>query len=321
MRLLAKKFASLLLCLTLVLCLCSCGKTNDTTSKISVPSTTAVGENGSRSDKAVGFQLEKPADGETIVVFETTHGNISIRLFPDEAPLAVENFIRLVEKGYYDNITFHRVINNFMIQGGDPTGTGTAGESIWGADFEDEFNSNLINIRGSLSMANSGKNTNGSQFFINQATTCITKDTAIKNEQQYNESYEQAKAYYNSQYTQYVQAYGATFTSMYPDFETYFSQIYYCAPVVEKVPDEVWELYGEHGGNISLDGAFRNGGGHTVFGQVFEGMDTVDKIAAVTTDENNKPLENVVIKKAYTQKYSATATDTSSEVSSDVSSN
>lgn len=306
------RIISVLLCFVLLFSFVGCGKKTENSNTVS--SSTAVGENGSRSDKAVGFQLEKPADGEKIVVLETTLGNIFIRLFPTEAPLAVENFIALVEKGYYDNLTFHRVINDFMIQGGDPTGTGSGGESCWGKDFEDEFNANLINLRGSLAMANSGKNTNGSQFFINQAKSCISKETAEKNEKQFKDSYEQAKTYYQSQYNQYVQYYGASFTAMYPDFDTYFNQIYYCAPLVEKVPDAVWELYGEHGGNISLDGAWRNSGGHTVFGQVFEGMDVVDKIAAVKTDsENNKPVENVVITKAYTTTY--TAPSTSSAVS------
>ena len=128
--------------------------------------------------KEVGYQLEKPADGEEIAVLHTSMGDIRIRLFPDAAPNAVENFKGLINDGYYNGIVFHRVIDNFMIQGGDPTATGSGGESIWGEPFEDEFNTNLINLRGALSMANSGVDTNGSQFFIVQCKDTVTDDTA-----------------------------------------------------------------------------------------------------------------------------------------------
>ena len=89
-----------------------------------------------------------------------------MQLFPEFAPKTVKNFIELAKKGYYDNVIFHRVIPDFMIQGGDPTGTGMGGESIYGEKFEDEFSPELFNVRGALSMANAGPNTNGSQFFI-----------------------------------------------------------------------------------------------------------------------------------------------------------
>ena len=99
---------------------------------------------------------------------KTNHGDIVIQLFPEEAPMTVENFVRLAQKGYYDGVTFHRVISDFMIQGGDPEGTGAGGQSIWGHNFEDEFSNELFYLRGALSMANAGPNTNGSQFFIVQ---------------------------------------------------------------------------------------------------------------------------------------------------------
>lgn len=106
------------------------------------------------------------------VVLETTQGTIEIQLMPDIAPKACENFTKLVEKGYYNGLIFHRVIKNFMIQGGDPTGTGRGGESIWGKPFEDEFNTNTgFDSPGILAMANAGPNTNGSQFFITTAKT------------------------------------------------------------------------------------------------------------------------------------------------------
>ena len=117
----------------------------------------------------VAMKTKKPVTG---VLLETTQGNIEIRLYPAKAQMAVENFIGLVEKGYYDGIIFHRVIPGFMIQGGDPTGTGRGGESLWGRPFQDEFRSGLkFDKPGILAMANSGPNTNGSQFFITVAPT------------------------------------------------------------------------------------------------------------------------------------------------------
>ncbi len=114
-------------------------------------------------------QMDKPQVGEKIAVIHTNMGDISVRLFADLVPMTVENFITHAENGYYNGIIFHRVINNFMIQGGDPTGTGRGGESIWGNSFKDEFAVELHNVRGALSMANAGPNTNGSQFFIVQS--------------------------------------------------------------------------------------------------------------------------------------------------------
>ncbi len=107
-----------------------------------------------------------------IVVLETNQGSIEIKLMPDVAPKACENFTKLVEKGYYNGLIFHRVIKGFMIQGGDPTGTGTGGSSVWGKSFEDEVSSSAkFDKPGILAMANAGPNTNGSQFFITTAAT------------------------------------------------------------------------------------------------------------------------------------------------------
>lgn len=107
--------------------------------------------------------------GEKLVEMKTSMGSIKIKLFPEQAPKTVENFLGHAESGYYEGIIFHRVIEDFMIQGGDPTGTGMGGESIWGRSFEDECVPELMNLRGALSMANAGPGTNGSQFFIVQA--------------------------------------------------------------------------------------------------------------------------------------------------------
>ncbi|NYF26207.1 peptidyl-prolyl cis-trans isomerase B (cyclophilin B) [Sporosarcina sp. JAI121] len=110
------------------------------------------------------------AANEALVVMNTTMGPIKIKLFPEQAPKTVENFLTHAENGYYDGIIFHRVIEDFMIQGGDPTGTGMGGTSIYGDTFEDEFSMELFNLKGALSMANAGPGTNGSQFFIVHAS-------------------------------------------------------------------------------------------------------------------------------------------------------
>ena len=109
---------------------------------------------------------------DKIIIVHTNQGDIRLRLFPDVAPKACENFERLVKDGYYNDVIFHRVIPNFMIQGGDPTGTGMGGTSVWSVPFEDEISSKVRFDRpGLLAMANAGPNTNGSQFFITTAPT------------------------------------------------------------------------------------------------------------------------------------------------------
>ncbi|EPO6127076.1 peptidylprolyl isomerase [Listeria monocytogenes] len=114
-------------------------------------------------------QLSKEvAPNEIEAEMITNRGTIRIKLFPEIAPKTVENFVTHSKNGYYDGLIFHRVIPEFMIQGGDPDGRGTGGESIWGESFEDEFSIEAFNLRGALSMANAGPNTNGSQFFIVQ---------------------------------------------------------------------------------------------------------------------------------------------------------
>ena len=176
------------------------------------------------------------ADNEALVVMNTTLGPIKIKLFPEIAPKAVENFLTHAENGYYDGIIFHRVMEDFMIQGGDPTGTGTGGESIFGGSFEDEFSEEVFHLRGALSMANAGPSTNGSQFFIVQSTQF--------------------------------------------DMGSLNKKVDY--------PEEIVEAYVEMGGTAHLDHA------HTVFGQVVEGMDTVDKIATVEAIQS-RPVDDVVI--------------------------
>ncbi|MDO4742502.1 MAG: peptidylprolyl isomerase [bacterium] len=291
-----KRIRFLLLVLCLVLCLAGCtgskgkdsgndttGKNSDTavdTSDSSTKKNTAL--SAAYSDKKYGFQLEMPEVGEEIAVLKTNMGDIYLRLFPEAAPKAVENFKTHIKNGYYNGHIFHRVIKDFMIQGGDPTATGSGGESIWGSDFEDEFSDKLLNITGALSMANSGEDTNGSQFFINQCVSEYANGSEIK--QYYSEVYDYVKNQYKSSYGNLN------------GWEQYASQ----NGIVNsnKVPSAVWDLYAKNGGNINLDGAWRKTGGHTVFGQVIKGMDVVKAIASVSTDSNDKPHKDVVINSA-----------------------
>jgi cyclophilin family peptidyl-prolyl cis-trans isomerase len=122
--------------------------------------------------KSKDVQTKKESKEMTVAVIKTNIGTIEVELFPDKAPKTIENFVGLAEKGYYKGVIFHRVIDKFMIQGGDPTGTGRGGESLWGKPFEDEIVPSLtFDKPGILAMANSGPNTNGSQFFITVAPT------------------------------------------------------------------------------------------------------------------------------------------------------
>ena len=187
-------------------------------------------------------QTRTPAAGDIVATMKTTMGDIKILLFPEAAPKAVENFTTHAKNGYYDGIVFHRVIDSFMIQGGDPSATGCGGESIWGDSFEDEFSPEYHNLIGALSMANAGPGTNGSQFFIVQAKEVDSR---------------------------------------------LVSQMRQLAD--RGFPTDIVDDYEAMGGTPHLD--FR----HTVFGQVFEGMDTVDAIAAVETDNRDRPLNDVVI--------------------------
>ena len=183
-------------------------------------------------------------DNESEVLMHTSEGDITIKLFPKYAPLAVENFLTHAKEGYYNGVLFHRVISDFMIQSGDPKGDGTGGEAIWknkdksidsGNGFKNEISPYLYNIRGAVAMANAGADTNGSQFFINQNTD------------------DQSQKLSSSSY-----------------------------------PEPIIGAYAK-GGNPSLDGNY------TVFGQVIDGMDVVDKIAQTATDDNDKPTTDVTI--------------------------
>jgi peptidyl-prolyl cis-trans isomerase SDCCAG10 len=123
------------------------------------------------------YTSEPPTKGK--ILLHTSAGDLEIELFSKEAPVACRNFVQLCMEGYYDNTLFHRLVSKFIIQGGDPTGTGTGGESIYGKEFRDEFHSRLrFTHRGLLGMANEGSNTNRSQFFM---TLDVTEELTMKN--------------------------------------------------------------------------------------------------------------------------------------------
>jgi len=185
-----KKLIALLLFSGLALTACSSNKTDASSSSASKEKTeqTATSSSSEKDQKKIEEEQKKleqlrpqlstdVAEDEAEVKITTTEGDITVKLFPKYAPLAVENFLTHAKEGYYNGLLFHRVINNFMIQTGDPKGDGTGGESIWkgkdkskdsGTGFENEYSPYLYNLRGALAMANSGPNTNGSQFYINQ---------------------------------------------------------------------------------------------------------------------------------------------------------
>ncbi|HFU3843620.1 TPA: peptidylprolyl isomerase [Streptococcus suis] len=266
-----KKRLILALTSTILLTACASNSTTSTSSSSSSSSSSTLATTtdttaSSQYAKDLAYAINNPdasfpqlssdiAENEAAVKIKTTEGDITIKLFPEQAPLTVENFLTHAKNGYYNGTIFHRVIKDFMIQGGDPLGNGTGGESIWagkgttidaGYGFKDEISAFLYNIRGSLSMANAGAGTNGSQFFINQNTTDMSSQLS---------------------------------TSSYPG--------------------KIIEAY-KNGGNPNLDGK------HTVFGQVIEGMDIVDKIASVETDSSDKPktdvkIEAIEILKDYTK--------------------
>ncbi|MBV6510786.1 MAG: peptidylprolyl isomerase [Ignavibacteriales bacterium] len=159
------KQLSALLLVFFILTGCSDSKTNTDTGNPAPETTIQSNESPDMSD------TNKTAK-RVIAVMETSMGTIEIELFASETPKTVENFTGLAKKGYYDGVIFHRVIDKFMIQGGDPTGTGRGGASLWGGKFEDEIRPALKHTgAGILSMANAGPNTNGSQFFITLVAT------------------------------------------------------------------------------------------------------------------------------------------------------
>ena len=214
---------------------------------------------------------------DLFATIKTNRGDIKIRLYPDIAPKTCENFATLAKKGYYDGVIFHRVIKEFMIQGGDPTGTGCGGESCWGGTFEDECDPNVsFDKKGLIAMANAGPGTNGSQFFINYQNPSSFPGW---------ERFQQMYDVYIKNPSVFEERYGSTVD-------------------MSKVTESVKKLYSEKGGSPHLDGYYNTAHkGHTVFGQVFEGLDVVEKISKVETDENNRPKKDVKIEYISIEEY------------------
>jgi len=172
-----RKIVFSLLTISILVLLAACGngatenkKQEDVVSADKAPAEKNSTKNSEEATTMYPQLSNEVAANEALVVMNTTMGPIKIKLFPEQAPKTVENFLTHAENGYYDGIIFHRVIEDFMIQGGDPTGTGMGGASIFGDTFEDEFSPELFNLKGALSMANAGPATNGSQFFIVHAS-------------------------------------------------------------------------------------------------------------------------------------------------------
>lgn len=210
----------------------ACGTDNST--KETKESTAKTTESSVDLNKLALPQLnDQVTDNEYLVEMDTTKGSIKIKLFPEQAPKAVENFVTHAKEGYYKDTSFHRVVKDFMIQGGDPKGDGTGGESIWKKGFKTEDSNQLYNIRGALSMARAAsRSSNGSQFFIVTNNKDVSDGLPIQ---------------------------------------------YY--------PEKIIERY-KNGGAPQLDGEY------TVFGQVTEGMDVVDQIAAGEVKDNGSGEES-----------------------------
>lgn len=232
--------------LGLVLSACGSNTTDSDISK-STSSSKEVATSESSKEKVDLNSLELPqlskevAADEDLVEMVTSEGSMKIKLFPKQAPKAVENFLTHAKDGYYDGVTFHRVIQDFMIQGGDPDGTGAGGESIWKEEFAPEISDQLYHLNGALAMARTGGDvsakTQGSQFYIVQNNKNVS-DGLLKDD----------------------------------------------------YPEKIIDAY-KNGGTPFLDFNY------SVFGQVIEGMDVVEKIGATKTGENDKPENAITIEK------------------------
>lgn len=236
---------------------------------------TGCSKKNNNVEKASGGQFDAPQAGDTVAeIVVKDFGSIKVKFFADKAPKAVENFVTHAKEGYYDGVTFHRIINEFMIQGGDPEGTGMGGESIWGENFEDEFSDDLLPLRGALCMANAGSNTNGSQFFIVQANPFVQEE--VEQALTYN-GYELGETYLDSYKTFMKAAYGI------------------------ELSDEQAQLYMEKGGTPWLFEA------HTVFGQIYDeaSYEVLDAIANVekTDEQAGIPANDVIIETIKISEY------------------
>lgn len=245
---------------------CFSGCSQEESNEINIPksskatNTTSTNSTQKNNTETVDYkanaekQMAMPNVGDTVATFHVKNfGDIKVKFFADVAPKAVENFVTHAKNGYYNGLTFHRVIEEFMIQGGDPEGNGTGGESIWGTGFGTELDESLVPYRGALCMAMSSlPNSIGSQFFIVQANYSEQMENRMK---------------------------------------------------IGGYPSELLEQYKNYGGYLSL---YMN---YTVFGQVYEGIEVVDKITQVdknisSTGEESVPVEDVIIESIEVSTYS-----------------
>lgn len=215
------------------------------------------------------LQLSPLTVGEELAVLHTTHGDVVLRFFPTEAPRAVENFVTHARNGYYDGLIFHRVIPDFMIQGGCPEGTGRGGQSIWGGTFGTEPSFNVHHFRGALAMAHAGPGTIGSQFYIVQNSNLYPQFANIFNRILEHEMDLPVGVFEDG------------------------TRVY----VRDMHPQEKLEHFIENGGVPHLDWIWSDSGGHPVFGHVVSGMEVVDSIANTPSSAGDRPIQDVVIER------------------------
>lgn len=219
-------------------------------------------------EPTVMLQLTPLTPGEELATLHTNMGDITLRFFPSEAPIAVTNFLAHARNGYYDGLIFHRVMENFMIQGGCPNGTGTGGQSVWGGNFDTERSFNLRHFRGALAMAHAGPGTIGSQFYI------------VQNHQLDSGFVEEVNG---------ILSHMDDPIGILPDGTHVYLRDFH--------PQEGLEYFLENGGTPHLDWFWnRQGAPHPVFGHVVEGMDVVDAIAN-TAHAGTRPIEDVIIER------------------------
>lgn len=219
-----------------------------------------------RDNPVVMLQLSPLTPGEELAILHTNMGDITIRFFPEEAPMAVENFTTHARNGYYDGLIFHRVIPGFMIQGGCPNGQGNGGESIWGGTFGTETSFNLRHFRGALAMAHAGPGTIGSQFYIVQNYSLNPMEVM---------NFQQDLEYLDEPIGQFSDG-----------RVMYFGEVH---------PAESLNHFINYGGTPHLDWFWNAQGPHPVFAHVVEGMDVVDAIANTPQGAGNRPIEDMII--------------------------
>ena len=257
--------------------------------------TSSAGSTAAAGDGKTGGNIDEVVleEGDKIAVFEIEgYGTIKAKLYPDEVPMGVENFIKLADEGYYDGKTIHRVISDFMLQGGSLNGDGTGGEAaVNGGSFGIETNSSLRHFYGALCYANA-LGTNTTQFYIvnnktSQDLSKIDTEKQKKNADEYDAAAEQMREV-SEDYANYY-AFQANYLRT-------------LASWVENASEEVRAKYSEVGGTPSLDGNY------TVFGQVYDGFDVIDAIssAEVRTNANgeaSEPVQTITISKVYVMDY------------------